>query len=90
MSLPHTYTDRETGISITVYDGGYLDYGLMIENRRGKELYDNPHALNSLFYGVCQDDDNDEPWSASEWKEILEGEFDDLVDAFVGWDNVEE
>ena len=88
-----SYTDEETGITLTVYSTLYVDWGLVIDGPQ-EQLYCNPCCLSRESYGFHDDDDDDQPldegvpWTDAEWKTALRDEFDDLVDAFVGWESI--
>lgn len=89
----HTTFD---GFTIRVFSTMYIDYGLSISkviNGSSEELYYSPSALSVENYGFKAPDgmeyedaeENDKliPWTVEDWKNSLESEADDLIEAFV-------
>ena len=75
------------GYVVAVYDGGYLDYGLVVTDPAGRTLYDCPCALSAEAWGAdggCADGGcaDGRPWSGAEWAARLEGAADELVDHY--------
>ena len=106
--MSRSHTDKESGITITVYAGGYTDWGITITDKDGTELFDGPCHLSNESYGhkpnpdkyemwedaeqaaLDGDDEAVVPWDDSDWRECLADEFDELIDAFIGWDRYDE
>lgn len=90
-----TYQTKE-GITLRVLSTMYVDWGLEITGPDGEELFYSPCALSFESYGSKPPNDMDwdvaeaaglvfEPWTDEDWRETLEAEADDLIDALVSY-----
>lgn len=80
-------TVKNGDYSISVYSGGYMDWGVMcIEVESGEIIFDNPHFLSCESYGHFEPEEGEEQakeWSEDDWKECIKDEFDELLDIFI-------
>jgi hypothetical protein len=81
----HAYV-TDDGFTLRVYDAGYLDWALQIQDPDGRIKYDNLYALTRGYCGYAHWEDETRearPWSESEWKEWFEQEADGLLETFL-------
>ena len=78
----------EDGFVIRVFSSMYIDWGLEIKKSGGEDVFYSPSALSNESYGFHWEDDDGEPldegisWTDQEWRETLESEADDFIEAY--------
>ena len=84
-----SYT-TDDGFVLTIFSGGYLDWGLKIyDQNREEDVYYNPSCISSECVGFYNEDEEGNeleegiPWSDEDWREYLECEADLLIESFV-------
>ena len=69
------------GFNIEVFDGGYMDYGLLLRNKDGEVVFESPCYLNFECYGS---NGPNSPWDQYEWSDCLDDEADDIIFGILG------
>lgn len=78
MIASHTTDD---GYSLEVYDGGYMDYGVLLRDQQGQIVFESPSYLNFECYGS---NGPNSPWDQSDWCDCLDDEADEIIFGILG------
>lgn len=76
----------EDGYTLRVFSSMYIDWGLEITDKEGKEVYYSPSALSSECWGFHDNEDDPfgerEEWSQKEWEDALMDQAWDFIEAY--------